>query len=386
MPVVSASTLKSKIAKILRKQGYSVKSNNFRLKDTTRESKRYVHNLAKAERIIKREDFIIRTSSLVEKYLINGKELEVEKIQPKILEVKSGSEEERLFRWWNLTWWSLPYERGYGRQMRFIIWDTYHNSLIGLIGLQSPILSWSVRDNYLNIPTETLDYWVNQSLSAQRLGALPPYNNILGGKLVASLMTTDTIRMKFKRKYSNKKTVIKKRTLPAQLLFITTTGAYGKSSIYNRLKFKEESIAKFIGYTKGSGSFHIPNPVYEDLLKFLERKGYDITRGCGSGPSRKLRLINQALKLLGFDDGAIHGVERAVYLFPLVKNLENIIHKGARLKYIHRTTDSITTFWKERWALPRVERDKAYLEFVGDNYIEQTLSDIENYRKVCKGL
>lgn len=386
MPIVSATTLKSKIGKILRKQGYRVNSSDFKLKDTTRESKRYVHNLAKAERIIKREDFIVRTSSLVKKYLINGKELEVKKIQPKILEVKSGSEEENLFRWWNLTWWSLPYERGYGRQMRFIIWDTYHNSLIGLIGLQSPILSWSVRDNYLNIPTETLDYWVNQSLSAQRLGALPPYNSILGGKLVASLMTTDTIRMKFKQKYSNKKTVIKKRNLPAQLLFITTTGAYGKSSIYNRLKFKEESVAKFIGYTKGSGSFHIPNPVYEDLLIFLERKGNDIARGCGSGPSRKLRFINQALKLLGFEDGAIHGVERAVYLFPLVKNLENIIHKGARIKYIHRNTDSITTFWKERWSLPRAEKDKTYLEFVSDNYIEQTLSDIENYKKVCKSL
>jgi hypothetical protein len=37
----------------------------------------------------------------------------------------------------------------------------------------------SVRDDYLNIPKEDLDYIINKSMQAQRLGALPPYNQIL---------------------------------------------------------------------------------------------------------------------------------------------------------------------------------------------------------------
>lgn len=230
---------------------------------------------------------------------------------------------------------------------------------------------------------KTRDFWVNQSLSTQRLGALPPYNYILGGKLVAYLMTSDIVRNKFKQKYAEIKTVIKKRKLPARLLFITTTGAYGKSSVYTRLKYKEQYVAKFIGYTQGSGSFHIPISFYEDLICFLKQKGYDVHRGYGSGPSRKMRLINQSLKLLGFDDGANHGIKRAVYIFPLVENLMDVIQQNANPKWCHRTVKDLTRFWKDRWALPRINKDKKYLEFNGEIFIKQTLSEIEHPEIIC---
>ena len=66
--------------------------------------------------------------------------------------------------------------------MRFLLWVKTHNALFGLIGLQSPVLKMSIRDNYLQIPNETLDLWVNKSMQAQRLGAIPPYNQLLGGR------------------------------------------------------------------------------------------------------------------------------------------------------------------------------------------------------------
>jgi hypothetical protein len=336
MSVIRAKDLRREIRKILKKQGYVIKGNSFVLRKNDRNSKRNVHLIAKAERIANKEDFIIEKIDFIKQYLLNGNRLEIEKIKPKIIEVQPYSKWEDLFRWWNLVWWSLPYEHAYGRQMRFVVWDQYHKAPIGLIGLQSPILNWSVRDEYLGISSETRDYWVNQSLSAQRLGALPPYNYILGGKLVAYLMTTDIIRKKFKKKYNRQKTILEGRKLPARLLFITTTGAYGKSSVYTRLKFKDEYVARFIGYTKGSGSFHIPNTLYEDLIGYLKNKGYDVRRGFGSGPSRKLRLIDQSLKLLGFENGATHGVQRAVYLFPFVKNLKEVIQNNAKLKWTHR--------------------------------------------------
>jgi len=382
MKTITATKLKPEIFKILKKQGYKLKSNSFALKNNDRDTKRAVHRFAKAERIINNEDFIIKTSSLIKKYLVDGKNLSIEKIKPRIIEVQAGTKWEKLFRWWNLAWWSLPYEHAYGRQMRFVIWDSYHKAPIGLIGLQSPILSWSVRDNCLEIPLKTRDYWINQSLSAQRLGALPPYNYILGGKLVASLMTTDIIRKKFKNKYQNKKTILKNRKLPAKLLFITTTGAYGKSSVYNRLKFKDNYVAKFIGYSQGSGSFHIPNTLYEDLVTYLEEREYDVRRGYGSGPSRKLRLIDKALELLGFENGATHGVQRAVYLFPLVKNLKDVIKKDTRPKWVHRSIKDITNFWRQKWAKPRAEKNKAYLEFVGQSLIQETVQNLKKYKKI----
>lgn len=43
----------------------------------------------------------------------------------------------------------------------------------------------SVRDSALGILPAKRDYWVNMSMNAQRVGALPPYNDLLGGKMAA---------------------------------------------------------------------------------------------------------------------------------------------------------------------------------------------------------
>ncbi len=383
MPIESAATLKKEVKLVLKQQGYSVKRNGlFLLENNEREERRKVHEIAKAERVKEKENFLRRNLKLIKNHLIDGKKLEIEKIDPVLIEVEPESEEERLFRWWNIIWWSLPYERAYGRQMRFIVWDKYHDAPIGLIGLQSPILSWGPRDKYLGIAPDERDFWVNQSLSAQRIGALPPYNDILGGKLVSLLMTADIVRQKFRKKYRNQKTVLEKRILPSNLLFITTTGAYGKSSVYNRLRFKDETVAKFIGYTQGNGTFHIPNALYEDLVKYLEKRKYDVRRGYGSGPSRKLRLIDLSLQLLGFANGISHGIKRALYLFPMVHNLEDVIQKGERPEWTDRNIEEMTAFWKEKWALRRAENNKSYLEFDSEDFATQTLLDIEKYKEL----
>jgi len=384
MAIISKTIIKRELTKVLRHQGYDVGKNTFTLNNSDRETKRSVHSLAKVERIDKRKDFIKRKTSFIEKFILDGSALDVQKISPKLIEVEADSEWETLFRWWNLVWWSLPYERAYGRQIRYVVWDQYHEAPIGLIGLQSPILSWSVRDDYLGITKEGRDYWVNQSLSAQRLGALPPYNYVLGGKLVAYLMTADTVRKKFENKYSGVKTLMQKRKLPSDLLFVTTTGAYGKSSVYTRLKYEEEYVAKFIGYSHGSGSFHIPNALFDKLIKLLEQEGYDVRRGYGSGPSRKLRLITQSLRLLGFENGSSHGVQRAVYLFPFAKNLTEVIQADARPKWYRRSIKGLTQYWKERWAIPRIEKDQTYKTFNGEKFIDEALANLNKPEKICR--
>jgi hypothetical protein len=368
--------LRTKVTDVLSKQGFLLSDNSFAIKDAERETKRDIHTVAKLERLATHKDFILSNLELAKGYMVEGKDLNVSKIKPVLRIVEPKSQEERLFRWWNLTWWSLPYERAYGRQMRFIVWDEYHNAPMGLIGLQSPILSWSVRDKYLGIGSEKRDYWVNQSLSAQRLGALPPYNYVLGGKLVGSIMTSDTVRYAFEKKYQDTLTVMQGRTLPARLLFITTTGAFGKSSVYSRLKHQNDVVAHFLGMTHGSGTFHIPNDLYEELVGYLTSLGIDTKRGYGAGPSKKMRLISQALKSLGIDNGSRHGVKRAVYLFPFADNLNAVIANDAKPQWYSRSEADIADFWKSRWAIPRAERNDAYKDFSIDGYIEDTLREL----------
>ena len=120
-------------------------------------------------------------------------------------------------------------------------------------------------------------------------------------------------------------------------------------------------------------------------MSFLQHKGYDVKRGYGSGPSRKLRLIDQALNLLGFDNGAVHGVKRAVYLFPFVKNLTDVIQKNKRPKWQRRTIKELTAFWKKRWAIPRIQKNKSYLDFSAKNFIKQVKKDLDHPERICKG-
>lgn len=374
--MITETKLRKELFSVVEKQGYLFSKRGFILKRNSRRAVRSVHSLAKAERILNHRDFILEMLEKSKTSILDGKNLDVSNISPRLITVESKTHWADFFRWWNLVWWSLPYDPAYGRQIRYIVWDEYHEAPIGLIGLQSPILCWSVRDDHLGIKAEKRDYWVNQSLSAQRLGALPPYNAVLGGKLVASLMTTDGVREDFLEKYKDQKTIIKGRTLPPRLLFITTTGAFGKSSVYNRLKYSGYPISEFIGYSYGSGSFHIPNSLYEKMVEYIEQEEGDQERGFGNGPSRKMRLIDKALEKLGIINGVDHGVKRAVYLFPFAKNLKNVIQNDVRPIWHHRNIEEITAYWKTRWALPRAQKNQTYKNFNYGDFRKQILHDL----------
>ena len=381
MPRTSLSiekSLRKKVKQSLCSQGYVIQNNIFSLPTISREQKREIHYPSRTEKIKNNINFIKHFSDKAETFMKNNTEIDIQKITPKLIQVSAGTLQANLFRWWNFVWWSLPYEKAYGRQMRFLVWDDYHNAPIGLIGLQSPILSWNVRDAYLKIPSEKKDFLINQSMNAQRLGALPPYNNFLCGKLVASLMTSNFIRKAFNQKYKEYETLILKRKLPSKLLFITTTGAYGKSSVYNRLKDNEGKICEFIGWTHGSGSFHIPDTIYEELVLFLKRKGFTGGRSFGHGPSVKMKNISQAMRLLGFKSGSNHGIKRAVYLFRFAKNLENIIKYDKRPLWFNRNADEIIDYWKERWAIKRTlpNYPKEKLHFSKTEFISKLEKDI----------
>lgn len=347
--------LKEEVIRALKEQGFEINP-HLRLKGRGKTIYRRIQEKSKLEQLFFHKNFLINSIEKVKNYCRNSSEIIPEKISLELREVKPGSLEEILFRWWNLIWWSIPYQRAYGRQMRFLLWDTTHNAPFGLIGLQSPVLKMSVRDNYLRIPKEELDIWVNKSMHAQRVGALPPYNELLGGKMVALALTCNEIRKAYERKYKNYITIIKERELKPELLFITTTSAFGKSSLYNRLKYHDEVVALSLGYTRGSGTFHIPEKLYHELLNLLEKKGVNTARGFGHGPSRKLRLITIALKYLGLYNYTYHGIKREFYLFPLVKNLMEVIHKGETPIWVNRPFGNLVDFWKERWAIPRAKR------------------------------
>lgn len=377
---LSSNTLRRKVIKVLKLQGFKINPHVRPPGDSKRTYKR-IQKLAKDEQISKYKEFLMQHFETMRNYCRSGNEIVPEDIKLELREITPNSFESIIARWWNLIWWSLPYQTLYGRQLRFLLWDVTHNAPFGIIYLQSPILRMSVRDKALGIPNDKLDYWVNMSMSAQRVGALPPYNELLGGKMVALALTSNEVRDAYKKKYKSTFTLMEKRRIPPTLLFITTTSAFGRSSIYNRLKYKAELVAEQLGYTQGSGSFHIPENLYEELIRFLAIKGENIERGYGNGPSRKLRLIALACRSLRLPSFEYHNIKREVFLFALVKNLTEVIQKNKKPLWMNRPFDELVDYWKERWALPRATRKPEWKEFAPDKFfrnIEKMLSNLES--------
>jgi len=96
--------LKEKVLSVLLKQGYTLDGNGFVLENNSRENRRDVHLTAKAERMCENEDFIEKNLLTIKKYLVSGCDIEIDKIQPEIIEVVEGSLYEKIFKWWNLVW------------------------------------------------------------------------------------------------------------------------------------------------------------------------------------------------------------------------------------------------------------------------------------------
>lgn len=265
-------------------------------------------------------------------------------------------QQHNLFRVARLLW-SIPFSKGYGRRLRFLIIDRANQKLIGLLALQSPPLSFPARDRLFRYPPGKKTELVNQTMDIQTLGAVPPYNRLLGGKLVALAAASNEIRRIYSRKYSGRATEMERRILPPHLVALTTTSAFGRSSLYNRLSYNGTAIAEFLGYTEGYGTFHLME-LYPLFREFLECQGVSTRGGFGVGPRRKWQTMVRALEQLGFSSDLLrHGVRREVFLFRLVDNLEAYMEgRDAEPVYRNLPFSELVTWWRERWLLPRAER------------------------------
>lgn len=362
--------IKRVIFKDLRDQGFKINKNRIISPNgNTKEIYRNIQLKAKQEKLEQHKEFIKKNLNVINRYAVNGKDIDPSKIDLELRYVEPESIESKIFTWWNLVWWSIPYERLIGRQMRFLIWDKYHNAPFGLIGLQSPPLRMKLRDDFLGIEQKDRDYWLNMSMYAQRVGALPPYNDLIGGKMVSLALVSNEIRDKYYEIYAGKRTILMNREIPAYLLFLTTTSAFGKGTIYERLDFIGEQVNEFLGYTMGSGTFHLSEQNYQLLLTHLDSLGYKTKRGYGTGPSRKLHLVETAFRELGIRKFTYHGIKRGFYLFPNVSNLKKVISENEEPDWYDRPFQMLAEYWKERWCVPRSTRVEGWKIFNQENFL-----------------
>lgn len=356
-PKIETDDLRRLVLERLTALGFMHQGDTLLLPSDDKTLVRQLHEPARHIELVRRQDWLKRYLSQFLPYFAHGSEIDPQRIHPMLVEVTTPIQHD-LFRVARLLW-ALPFSQGYGRRLRFLIMDEANGKLIGVLALQSPPIGFPARDRLFHYPQprRRKEELVNQTMDIQTLGAVPPYNRLLGGKLVGLAAASNEIREAYHRKYSGRVTEMERSILPAHLVALTTTSAFGRSSIYNRLRYHDIHIAESIGYTEGYGSFHLME-LYPLFREFLEERGISTRGGFGTGPRRKWQTIRRALDIIGFkNDFLRNGVKREVFLFRLVDNLEFYMEgRTTEPKYRDLPFVDLADYWRERWLLPRAQR------------------------------
>jgi len=177
---------------------------------------RSLHSTAAAHRVAESAPALRRFEESLLSFIANGSELDLLAIRSSLVEVKSRSPEERLFRYATLHW-TIPISSGYGRRLRFLVMDQSNNKLIGVIGLCDPVIALAGRDQWVGWSEGQRFARLRHVMDAFVLGAVPPYSQLLFGKFVALLCASDEVRKAFHRKYQGTKSRIRSKPFDGRI-------------------------------------------------------------------------------------------------------------------------------------------------------------------------
>ena len=330
------------------------------IQGTGKEIVRTLHRAQREERLRTNREFIAAKAEKLLGHFASGREIDATRISPILERVSAGTWQGDLFRLASLTW-SVPVSNGFGRRMRYLVWDEHNGKLIGLIAIGDPVFNLAVRDRLIDWDTHDRSARLVNVMDAYVLGAIPPYNALLGGKLVACLLRSRDLYDDFAQTYGGSTGIISKEEKKARLLAVTTSSSMGRSSVYNRLKLRGQQYLKSIGYTGGWGHFHIPDRLFAELRDYLRDidHTYADQHRFGQGPNWRLRTTRAALSALGFKEDMLrHGIQREVFICELAKNAAKILRTGKGKPDVGDllTAKEISELALVRWMVPRAAR------------------------------
>jgi hypothetical protein len=303
----------------------------------------------------------------------DGSEVNPAAIDPELILVKSDRETGYLFRLATLLW-SVPVSAGYGRRMRYLVRDRSNGKLIGVFALGDPVFNLSARDSWVGWSVNDRRARLVNVMDAYVVGAVPPYSQLLGGKLVASMIASREVSETFSARYNQTRGIISGQLKAARLALVTVTSALGRSSLYNRLKLvvpgqDSSTPAELvrIGETRGYGHFQLSESTFERLRQLLAAEGHPYASGhqYGHGPNWRLRVIRVGLRRLGLDGEILrHGILREIYAMPLAPDFRDFLCGRVETPCLNRPPAAeIAAAAVRRWVIPRAVRTPQFAEF-----------------------
>lgn len=290
---------------------------------------------------------------------LNNKELtikEIEALEPRIRLVATKTSDETDWNMIRVFSHTMEFDQNPGRFIRFLVYDDVTKKYLGATSIGSDVIAIKCRDEWIGWTKESkLD---NKKLAHSAIGtcimSTQPFGyNFLGGKLVASLLTTKAVADAWQKS-------------PETLLVgLTTTSLYGSESMYNSIPFWKK-----MGSSTGAIGIKPDDDVYNkwhDWLKQNKPTEYK-ERFVKDDPSKgpvtgiKQQIIAMIFRELGVSAGKYkHGFERGVYYAPLYENTREFLRgeitadKLIPLAKLKDDVDSVTRWWKPK-AITRYEK------------------------------
>ena len=379
------ATLKKKLREHLHALGFQRSTEGaLELPGSGKEVIRALHRSQRRDRHHENHLFLAKKVPVLIEHFASGRDIIPSRISPQLERVFADTWQSDLFRMASLTW-SIPVSRGFGRRLRYIVWDGSNQKLIGLIAIGDPVFNLAVRDKLIGWDVHDRRARLVNMMDAYVLGSLPPYNSLLGGKMVAALIRTREVYDDFKQTYGARPGIISQQNKNARLVAVTTTSAMGRSSVYNRLKLDGEYYFRPVGYTYGWGHFHIPDSIFSELRDYLRQAGHPYTdlHQFGQGPNWRLRTTRAALAALGFRQDLLrHGIQREVFISFLASNAATILRTGKGRPEISSllSVDEVADLALKRWIIPRSIRRLEYQHWVRDDIVNL----FENYERTTQ--
>lgn len=227
-------------------------------------------------------------------------------------------------------------------------------------------------------------------------GAVHPYNELLAGKLVALMLTSQELRDAYARRYGGQTSVIASQmagrpvSKPTDLKLLTTTSLYGVgSSQYNRLSLRAadhpdlphdlrwRTIGKSL--TGGFGTLHLGNETAHALrsMAFARHDSRRVNNRFGEGTSPRMRQIREGLDALGLKSDAIlhHATPRIFYGCELLPSARTSLVGLSHLDIEAPSARAVGAAWRTRWLSGRCARPETLstLERLGPTSVRATL-------------
>ena len=334
---------------------------------------------------------------------IYNKELtikEIEELEPYVEILDDDTKEATKWTYLRKMIHTMSWTPNPGRNVKIYVKDRKSGKLLGLASLASDVTSLGVRDNYIGWNKEDkfgkgkLNY---TSIASTIVCTQPLGYNFLGGKLIAMMITVDTVRQFWKKKYGQ------------TLVALGTTSLYGIHSQYNGIP-----LYKTLGESAGKISIKPDDEFYDPWHQWLKenrsewyadaitneriRNGANMGLGEGaSGPVSgiKQKILGKILQECGIKSSDYHhGFKRGVYFAQMYENgNEFLCSKIEESELVMKKkfadgVDYINNWWKrqaiKRYTTLHTEgrlkpEDLFYIDGIGmswEDFKQQRLSEV----------